>query len=95
MATIDRSYVYVLFCGKDQGFYIGFTKDLKKRLILHSSGKVQSTRFRLPIHLMHYEFFVNDLDAKAREKFLKSGFGRQQLHQILKNTISDFGAEMV
>jgi len=83
MVNIDRSYFYVLFCGKDQGIYIDFTKDLKKRLTLHSLGKVESIRFRLPISLIHYEYFVNVHDAKSRERFLKSGFGRQQLKQIL------------
>ena len=44
---------------------------------------------RTPLILIHYEYFINRTDAKAREVFLKSGYGREQFHQILKHTIFD------
>ncbi len=31
-------YVYVLRSKKDDGFYIGFTSNLKRRIIEHNSG---------------------------------------------------------
>jgi len=80
-------YVYILYSLKDKGLYIGFTKNLKKRLVLHAKGEVVATRFRIPLKLIHYEYFVNEKDAKAREKFLKSGYGRKQFKEILKNTL--------
>lgn len=83
----QRFYVYILNCLQDNGLYIGFTSDLKKRLKEHASGKVEATRKRIPFKLIHYEYFIEKADAKAREKFLKSGFGRQQLNQILKRTL--------
>lgn len=85
-----RYYVYILYSYKDNGLYIGFTTDLKKRLITHASGKVQSTTLRRPLKLIHYEYFINKADAKAREVFLKSGYGREQLKQILKRTLTEF-----
>lgn len=69
--------------------YIGFTNNLKKRLTEHASGKVESTKNRLPVKLIHYEYFIIEKDAKAREKFLKSGYGRKQFQAILKNTFID------
>ena len=51
------------------------------------AGRVKSTRLRAPFKLIHYEYFVNMSDAKAREKFLKSGFGRKQLKESLKRTL--------
>lgn len=48
-----------------------------------------STRKRRPLLLIHYEYFINQADAKAREEFLKSGFGRDQMKQALKRTISE------
>jgi putative endonuclease len=81
-----RFYVYILYSIKDKGLYIGFTSDLKKRLIQHANQKVKSTKIRTPFLLIHYEYFINQKDAKAREKYLKSGYGRQQLGNILKNT---------
>ncbi|OGK19855.1 hypothetical protein A3C23_04080 [Candidatus Roizmanbacteria bacterium RIFCSPHIGHO2_02_FULL_37_13b] len=84
---INKFYVYVLFSYKDKGLYIGYTTDLKKRLIAHVKGQVTSTRLRRPFKLIHYEYFISKVDAKAREKFLKSGFGRKQLKQALKRTL--------
>lgn len=82
-----RFYVYILLSLRDRKFYTGFTTDLKKRLQEHSKGKVTSTRLRLPFKLIHYEYFINEEDEKAREKFLKSGFGRKQLKESLKRTL--------
>lgn len=82
-----KFYVYLLFSYKDRRLYIGYTNNLKKRLIEHANGKVESTKLRLPVKLIHYEYFINQSDAKAREKFLKSGYGRKQFKEILKNTL--------
>lgn len=82
----DRFYVYILLSIKDNGFYIGFTNNLKTRLTQHAIGQVKSTKLRLPIKLIHYEYFIDERDAKAREEFLKSGYGRKQMKEILKNT---------
>jgi putative endonuclease len=80
-------YVYILFSLSDKKFYTGFTTDLKNRLTEHAQGKVRSTRSRLPVKLIHYEYFINKADAKAREIFLKSGFGRNQMKEALKRTL--------
>lgn len=88
--SISRYYVYILLSLTDEGLYIGFTNDLKRRLIQHASGKVKSTRIRTPFKLIHYEYFINEKDAKAREEFLKSGYGRKQLKEFLKNTFTNF-----
>lgn len=82
-----RYYVYILYSIKDNGFYIGFTSNLKIRLIKHARGEVTATKSRTPLKLIHYEYFVNENDAKAREEFLKSGYGRKQLQSILKRTL--------
>lgn len=86
----QRYYVYILYSLKDKGLYIGFTANLKNRIIQHAQGAVTSTKLRVPFKLIHYEYFVNRKDAQAREKYLKSGYGRDQLKQILKETLSDF-----
>ena len=80
-------YTYVLLSLKDKEFYIGSTDNLKRRLTQHSHGKVDATRYRLPLKLIYYEYFVNQEDAEAREKFLKSGYGHRQLKEIIKRTL--------
>ena len=92
METI-KYYVYVLFSQKDKKFYIGSTGDLKKRFSSHKRGKVVSTSYRGPFTLIHYEYFVSKRDALAREKYLKSGYGHEQLENMLKNTLNDLRNE--
>lgn len=84
---VSRFYVYILYSLKDSKLYIGFTNSLKKRLAEHASGKVESTKNRIPLKLIYYEYFISRKDAEAREKFLKSGYGRKQFKEILKNTL--------
>ena len=80
-------FVYTLLSLKDKKLYTGLTIDLKRRLSEHYYGQVMSTRLRRPFILIHSEMFINKEDANAREKFLKSGFGRKQLKLALKSTL--------
>ncbi len=84
---MNKFYVYTLLSLKDRRFYVGFTTNLKNRLQEHARGGVKSTQSRRPLKLIHYEYFIDERDAKAREVFLKSGFGRSQLKQALKITL--------
>jgi putative endonuclease len=83
-------YVYILLSRKDNKFYTGFTTNLKERLAAHTRGEVQSTKDRRPLKLIHYEYFIDEKDARAREIFLKSGFGRDQLKLSLKQTLNNY-----
>jgi len=82
-----KYYVYILLSLKDKKFYIGSTSDLKKRWGNHERGEVMSTRNRRPFTLIHYEYFINKKDALAREKYLKSGYGHQQVESFLQKTL--------
>ena len=77
-------YVYVLKSKKDNGFYIGCTKDLKIRIREHNAGYVKSTKNRLPVELVYYEACLNQGDAFNREKYLKTTYGRRYLKNRLK-----------
>jgi putative endonuclease len=78
-------YVYVLQSLKDKKFYIGYTSDLRTRLDRHNKGRVESTKNRTPFKLIHYEAFLNKNDALIREKWLKTGWGKNQIETMLKN----------
>lgn len=82
-----KYYTYTLYSLKDNKLYTGFTSNLHKRINQHFKGLVKSTKHRLPLKLIHAEYYVNKKDAKAREVYLKSGFGRKQLLKSLQNTI--------
>ncbi len=70
-------YVYILRSEKDSRFYTGLTKDISRRLREHNSGNVRSTKNRIPFELVYKEEFVNRTKARIREKFFKSGSGRE------------------
>ncbi len=61
--------------------YIGYTYDLKKRVIEHNKGENFSTKFRRPLELIYYEAHKNKTDAENREKFFKSGWGKQYINR--------------
>jgi putative endonuclease len=82
-------YTYVLISKKDKEFYIGFTKDLKKRLYEHQKGLVVSTAQRRPLKLIYYEACLNENDAIKREKYFKTGFGRRFLRNRIKAYIDE------
>ncbi len=81
-------YTYVLLSKKDNRLYTGYTGDLRKRFIAHNSGKVQATKNRGPFELIYYEACLNEQDATAREKYLKTGMGKRYLKNRLKRFLS-------
>lgn len=64
-------YVYVLVSESDGNIYLGSTNDLRRRLLEHNSGKVLSTKNRLPFELRYYEAYSNEDEARKRESSLK------------------------
>lgn len=78
-------HVYILQSQKDKRTYVGFTSDIKKRLEEHNSGRVKSTKHRIPFRLLLAEQFDNSGDAKRREKWWKSSSGRKTLKQIFES----------
>ena len=64
-------YVYILRSLKDSNLYIGYTNDLKRRLIEHNSLKNRSTKARAPFKLVYFEAYLDQEEAKKREENLK------------------------
>jgi len=81
-------YTYVLQSEKDNGFYVGFTENLRLRFEKHCKGQVESTRDRRPLKLIYYESCLSQDDATKREKYLKSYHGRMFLMKRLKSYLT-------
>ena len=81
-------YVYILQSSQNDSFYIGYTTDLKKRLKSHNGGENAATKPFVPYKLIFYEAFLNRVDAKSREEYLKSGYGRRSINTLLKKHLS-------
>ena len=75
--TTHMFYVYILQSLKDNKLYIGYTSDLKNRFSEHQRGCVSTTKNRRPLVLIYYEAYRSEKDARVREKFLKTGQGRE------------------
>ncbi|KKQ87884.1 MAG: hypothetical protein UT11_C0045G0010 [Berkelbacteria bacterium GW2011_GWA2_38_9] len=80
-------YVYILLSKRDDYLYIGYTNNLIRRFKMHNEGKVLSTRLRRPFKLIYYEAYLAKNDAILREKFFKTGWGRNYIQRNLKETL--------
>ena len=76
-------YVYVLRSLKNERLYTGSTDNLKRRLFEHNIGKSKYSRLTKPFKLLHYEEFLTRIEAVRREKYLKTGKGREELKRLI------------
>ncbi len=74
-------YTYILKSDKDNTHYYGHTKDLKRRLKEHNSGKVRYTKGHLPYKLIYTEEFCSKSEAVKRELYFKSVEGYKWLKE--------------
>jgi putative endonuclease len=77
-------YVYVLQSKTSDGYYIGYTTDLIRRVKEHNLGQNSATKPYRPWRLIYYEACRNREDAKRREKHLKTTKGRRMVKARLK-----------
>ena len=71
--------VYVLKSEKDGIRYIGSGKSALERLRRHNKGDYRFTKGHRPWRLIYKEVLNTRAEAMRREKFLKSGKGREWL----------------
>jgi len=72
----NKYYVYVLKCKEDNSIYIGFTRNLAKRLWEHKNKLSNYTKSKNDWELLWYCVFDNENNAINFEKYLKSHSGR-------------------
>ena len=87
--------VYALRSCKDGWLYIGISSKLKERLKEHNRGDNRSTKSRAPFELFYFEECDSRLKARRREKYLKSGTGREFLKYRLKEFVEAGGGNSV
>ena len=69
--------IYGIRSKVDGRIYVGFTEDIERRIKEHNSGKTTSTKGYRPWELIYYENCEERLEARNREKYLKSGIGKE------------------
>ena len=83
MATAHKMiFIYVIKSKVKKFRYIGITNNINRRIFEHNNGKNKSTKAYTPFDLVLKEEYHNYPEARVREKFLKSGKGREFLDKI-------------
>ena len=79
-------FLYILRSKKDLKFYTGITNDIENRIKQHN-GHYKSTRStvnREDFELVYAEECQDRIVARGREKFWKSGQGREYRDELFK-----------
>ncbi|MBB2146354.1 GIY-YIG nuclease family protein [Pedobacter sp. LMG 31464] len=79
---MDIFYVYAIKSDVDQRIYVGFSSNVLKRLAEHNAGKTKSTKGFRPWQLIYSEPIVSRIAAREKEKYLKSGIGKEFLKSL-------------
>lgn len=77
------AWMYILEC-VDGSYYVGSTKDLKRRVWEHNEGiGAKYTARRLPVELVYTEEFSSITDAYEREKQVQN-WGRAKREALIR-----------
>ncbi|MEM7575670.1 MAG: GIY-YIG nuclease family protein [Bacteroidota bacterium] len=79
------SYVYLLYSQTADKYYLGYTKDLSRRVLEHQTNQGRWTRGKGPWELVYYEEFSIDCEARKRELQLKKSKNRKYLMWLITN----------
>ncbi len=71
ISSLIRNYIYV-----------GLAFNVEKRIVQHNLGKERTTRAYRPFKLIYTEEFSDRVSARQREKYLKSGTGKEFLKKL-------------
>ena len=78
--------VYILESLADGTRYTGITgKSIEERVARHNRGDSRFSKKHGPWKVLYQEQVSSRSEAVKRERFLKSGVGRQELKKILAN----------
>jgi putative endonuclease len=75
-------FVYAIRSLHRNYIYVGLTDNLERRIQEHNHGKGRSTKPYAPFQLIYSEKVGSREEARIREKYLKSGSGKEFLKNI-------------
>jgi putative endonuclease len=78
-------FVYVLHSLSRNYIYVGMTSDIKRRVEDHNNGYNKTTKPYRPFKLMLVEEYPTRVLAREREKYLKTGIGKEYLKSLPAN----------
>jgi len=75
-------YVYAISSLKHNYIYVGLTQNIDNRIKRHNDGREKTTKFYRPFVLIYNEVCNTRPEARVREKYWKSGIGKEKLKKI-------------
>ena len=75
--------VYAIYSDSRNYLYVGLTINLERRLSEHNNGFNKTTKPYRPFRLIYTEIHESRKDARLREKYFKSGVGKEYLRKLL------------
>jgi putative endonuclease len=78
-------YVYAISSLERNYIYVGLTYNIERRLSEHNTGKNKTTKAYSPFVLIYFEKCGNRIEARIKEKYFKSGIGKEKLKIIRDN----------
>jgi len=76
-------FVYAIKSTCRNYYYIGLTDNINRRVNEHNTGKNKTTKPYRPFELIYVEEYESRAEARVREKYLKSGAGKEFLKKFL------------
>jgi len=77
-------FVYAIKSQTRNYIYVGLSENIEVRIRQHNAGHERTTKPYRPFTLIHQESFSTRPLARKREKFLKSGAGKEFLKSLCK-----------
>jgi putative endonuclease len=81
-------FVYALSSLAKNSIYVGLTHEVEERTTRHESGRERTTRPYRPFAVLLVECFATRPEARRREKYLKSGVGKEYLKELRRRKLN-------
>lgn len=75
--------VYIIYSGKLDRYYTGYTEDIQKRLTRHNDGWGNYTSKANDWVLVYSEIYTTKSDALKRERDIKSRKSRKYIEDLI------------
>ncbi len=79
---LNMVWVYAISSLDFNYIYVGMSTNVNERIERHNSGRERTTRHYAPYKLIYLEECKNRIEARKREKYWKSGVGKEQLREL-------------
>lgn len=86
-----KGWLYILNNPTENRYYIGSTNNLSKRKSQHKAGSTRTTRVLGTTELVYFEEFDDIIEARKRERKLKSYKSKKYIEWLISRAASSTG----